>query len=146
MKKIIIALISIIGFGCTPKREMPPVYFHESSLQSAVAARLHATEISGEFREMLPTGSMEPYLHGGDYVVIDLRFPYEKIEVGMIALYQARWLPQSSPPVCHWVAAKLSDQWVMDGSANKAYENTGKTAMGRVEFRGKVVAVYRTQK
>lgn len=105
------------------------------------AAKEHARAIGGRAYVILPTGSMEPFLTGGDYEVVDLRFSYEKIEPAFLLLYQANWLPASSPPVTHMAAAKSGDEWIMDGVANRHYER-GTLRMTRADYRGKIVRVY----
>ncbi len=143
MRKTIITLVVLLGFGCTPKREMPPVVEHASKEEARSAAWVQAGKIAGQIYEVADTGSMKPYLLGGEFVVADLSYPYENIYEGMMTLYQARWLSRAYPPVCHFASKKLGKDWAMEGSNNSTYENTAQTAMGLEEYIGRVIAVHR---
>jgi len=130
--------------GCTPKRGDVPTYWGNTPQQALEASKLHARDIGGAYSIILPTGSMEPKITGGDYIVYVNR-PYSSVKVGMLAIYKARWLPPKSSQVCHWVSAKQGDEWIMDGEANRAYENKRDQLMGEKEFIGEVVAIYTTR-
>lgn len=108
-----------------------------------IAANLHASEKGFIAFEVLPTGSMEPYLTGGDWVVIDSLFPFDKITEGDVAVYSAAWLV-GGPLVIHQCAARSGDSWIMSGIANHNYENAinGLGGMTRDRYRGKLVQVY----
>lgn len=138
-----IASIALLVFGCTPKRQEVATYWGNTPTQAFMASSLQAKEIDGKVYLVAPTGSMEPFITGGDYIVVK-SIPYADVSVGMIATYQASWRPKDSPPVAHWVAEKLGDSWIMDGQSNKSYEGKGQT-MGVKEFTGIVVAIYTTR-
>ena len=106
-----------------------------------IAAMAHAYEIKGLAGEVM-SGSMEPFMSVGDWVVADLSFPYEKLQAGDVAVQQARWLPAESPLLAHYCADKLGDEWIMKGLANQAYERDIAQRMGPAEYRGKIVQVY----
>jgi hypothetical protein len=133
-----IFLLALVG--CQPKPDKAIVLWEQPA--PAIAALAHAREIGGIAFVVAPTGSMEPLITGGDWVVADSRIPYEKLKVGDIVIYQARWLPPMSQLVMHMAAAKLGDEWIMDGIANSHYEREKSERMGRAEYRGKVVQVY----
>lgn len=142
-----ICLIALIALflalvGCTPKRGDIPTYWGNTPKQAEEASKLHAKDIGGYYSLILPTGSMEPKLSGGDWIVYVAR-PYSSVKVGMMAIYKARWLPKDHPQVCHWVAAPQGKEWIMDGQNNGRYENRGKELMGEKEFLGEVVAIYK---
>jgi hypothetical protein len=144
MKKLII-IASLFLVACTPKRDTIPTFWEQTPMQAQIAANLHANEVGGVAYLVAPTGSMEPFITGGDFVVVK-PVPYSTVHVGMAANYQARWRPPESPTVTHWVAAKLGDEWVMDGQANKYYERDASQLMGEKEFRGQVIAIYTQRK
>lgn len=127
--------------GCTPKRTSPTLHYNSSGVDAAIqASAIHRVSY-----RVAPTGSMMPFLQGGDFVVVDTRFPYEKLAVGDLVNYQARWLPADFPTVTHWTASKTGNEWIMDGQANAHYENTKPYLMGVNEFRGKVTDIYTTR-
>lgn len=142
---VLLAFISVVLLftSCTPKRQEVPVYWGNTPRQAVVAAGLHAKDVGGVIYQVAPTGSMRPFLEAGDIIVVK-PIPYENVEVGMMANYQASWLPADSPTATHWVADKLGDEYIMDGQANKHYEGRGQL-MGKKEFRGIVVGVYTTR-
>jgi len=135
-------VVAAVFAGCAPKPDASLVLWEQPAPQ--VAAQAHAREIGGLALVVLPTGSMEPFITGGDWVVVDPRLSYETIQPGQILLYQAGWLPASSPPVVHMAAAKSGDAWIMSGLANAHYENAanGGLHMTRAHYRGRVVQVY----
>lgn len=146
---IVIAAIMVIMMAlvtsCTPKRQDIPIYWEQTPAQAAIASYLHARDVGGNNYQVLPTGSMEPYLTGGDFIVVK-PIPYKDIKVGMLANYQARWLPPSSLTVTHWVADKSGKEYIMDGQHNAHYERGPDFRMGEKEFRGIVIAIYTQRK
>lgn len=141
---VFVALALCLG-GCGPKApDKSLILWEQPSPQ--IAANAHASERPGLGAfHVLPTGSMEPYLTGGDYIVVDFTVSFDSIKAGDLLLYQANWLPADSPPVTHMAAAKSGDGWVMDGIANRHYEN-GKQTMLPSDYRGKVIQVYTKRK
>ena len=140
----------LVGFalvlaGCGPKAPDKSMILWEQPAP-AIAAALHAKEIGGLVLQIAPTGSMEPFLTGGDYVVADVKFPFDRIKEGDVLIYKARWRPADANVVCHRAAAKSGDEWIMDGIANAHYETGSDGRMGPAEFRGKVVQVYTKRK
>jgi hypothetical protein len=109
---------------------------------SAWRAVLKASEIKGKFYKVSPTGSMEPFLTGGDYIVVDTQFPFSGLKERDVAAYNANWLPAGSTPVSHMVAKKYSNgSCIMIGIANSSYEN-GSRSMTEKDYIGKMVKGY----
>jgi hypothetical protein len=133
----VLALLALAGCGPRPDKNI--VLWEQPAPQ--IAAQAHASEINGRAFLVLPTGSMEPLITGGDWVVVDLRVKYEQIQKGDIVQYQANWLPPTAPTVIHMAAAKLGDKWIMDGINNAHYER-GSQMLTRADYRGKVVQIY----
>lgn len=128
--------------GCGPKAPDASLILWEQP-SPVEAAMAHARERLGlQALYVLPTGSMEPFLTGGDWIVVDLSAPFESLAPAMLVLYQARWLPQSSPPVVHMAAARLGDEWIMDGINNSHFERADSQRMGHAEYLGTVIQVY----
>lgn len=127
--------------GCGPKAPDKSLILWEQPAPG-VAALAHAREKPGlKAFHVLPTGSMEPYLTGGDWIVVDFTAPFASIKAGDLLVYQASWLPADQPLVTHMAAARSGPGWVMDGIANKHYEN-GRLTMMPADYRGKVIQVY----
>jgi hypothetical protein len=127
--------------GCAPRSPDPALVLWEQP-SPELAAKAHAKERPGLVALLvLPTGSMEPFLTGGDWAVGDFTAPFDGIKEGDLLLYQASWLPQSSPLVIHAAAAKHGEGWIMNGIANAHYES-GKLTMMREDYRAKVIRVY----
>lgn len=147
---LLVALTVILGgiliiVRLQPKRDSIPTTWGMTDRDASAMARSIAAKLNGVSFRIAPTGSMEPFITGGDYVVM-VKVPYSSVHVGMLAIYQARWRPADAPMVMHWVAAKSWDQWIMDGQHNKTYENTADQLMGEKEFRGSVVAIFTQRK
>jgi hypothetical protein len=146
MRTIFLIAVVLLLAGCGPKAPDRSLILWEQPAP-AVAALAHVKERAGlEARHILPTGSMEPFLTGGDWIVIDKTVPFEALKAADLVLYQARWLPATAVPVVHMAAAKLGDEWVMDGIANAVYERNERMRMGRAEYRGRVIQVYTARK
>lgn len=141
-------LVAWFGWvGCEPKPDKSLILWEQPSPK--IAAQLHAAERDVlKALEVLPTGSMEPFLTGGDYIVVDFSVPYDSIKKGDLLIYKARWLPQTDeqPVVCHMAASKQGDEWIMDGIHNEHYESSKEFRMGRKEYRAKVIQVYTKRK
>jgi len=139
MRRLLPVLALALLAGCAPKPDASIVLWEQPSPQ--IAAEAHAREISGRALWVQPTGSMEPMISGGDWIVVDYRLSFDTIRPGKIINYQAGWLPFPNPTVTHMAAAKSGDAWIMSGIANKHYEG-GAQAMTREQYRGTVVQVY----
>ncbi len=149
----ICALLCLMAFSsCTPNRNPPVIHYGLTAGEVAIQSAIEASAIHGVAYLVAPTGSMEPFISGGDIVVVDNKFPFSAIEVGYMLTYQAQWLPRSNPPVIHWAAQKQGNSWIMDGQNNSHYENEPNQLMRQEDFEfkdkngirvgGKVVSVY----
>lgn len=147
--KIAIRLLFIVAVAlltaCGPKAPDRSLILWEQPAPN-IAANAHASERPGlRAFHVLPTGSMEPFLTGGDWIVVDYGAPFASIKAGDLLVYQANWLPADAPPVTHMAAARSGPGWAMDGIANRHYENGTQTMMP-ADFRGKVIQVYTKRK
>lgn len=144
MKKLLFVLFALALAGCGPKQPAPSLILWGQP-SPKLAALAHVQSVAGTRLllafEVMPTGSMEPFLTGGDWVVADWEATYETIKASDLVLYQANWLPPTSLLVVHMAAAQSGDEWIMDGIANAHYER-GSYRMGRAEYRAKVIQIY----
>jgi len=138
--------VAFILAGCGPKAPDRSLILWEQP-SPEIAAKAYARDGAGVLRvfHVLPTGSMEPFLTGGDWIVVDFGVPFTAIKAGDLLVYQANWLPADSPPVTHMAAARSGPGWAMDGIANRHYENGTQTMMP-ADYRGKVIQVYTKRK
>lgn len=139
-------LIAAFLFGCGyPTPIDPPVLLRPTATQTAEESRLHARDLPGGGGLQLivmPTGSMEPTIKGGDYLVVDTKGArYEELRAGEIVTYRADWLPKDAPPVTHRLVKKDSYGWVLSGDANPRSEPQWRVTKGT--YVGKVIAIYR---
>lgn len=136
--------VVLLLVGCGPKSPDKSIILWGQP-SPMVAALAHQSEKPGLIAfEVAPTGSMEPFATGGDWIVADFKFPYDGLKAADPVLYQAQWLPATSPLVFHMAAAKSGDYWIMDGIANKNYES-GVNGIGHMrpqDYRAKVIQVY----
>lgn len=126
--------------GCAPKRPDPALVLWEQPAPE-IAAKAHAREKGFSAHPVLPTGSMEPMITGGDWVVIAPTFPWEKLEESDVIAYVPDWTPLL---VIHACAAKSGHGWIVHGLANAHYENklNGGLHVYSRHYRGKVVQIY----
>lgn len=114
-----------------------------------LAAQAHAAERPGLlWSVVLPTGSMEPLLTGGDAVVIDTFLPFRAAKPGAVLLYypSKEKLPYypglaEGTPVLHMLAAWVGNEAIMDGIANRDYEG-GKLRLTEKEYKGTMIKGY----
>ena len=95
MKHLILLVLCLGLAACAPKHIDPPLFFHETQIQSLLAANLHAKDVGGSAFYVLNTHSMEPVLFGGDYVVVAPE-PYSGLVAGKVVTYWADWAPKGS--------------------------------------------------
>ncbi len=139
---LIIALLGLAGCASYPTPDPALVRWGQPNHEAArLAAAAQAAPIDGFAFEVAPTGSMEPFLTGGDYAVVDFTFQFKDIKPGMVLVYDANWLDQNMPLVCHMAVEKTGDAWIMTGISNQ-YSEAGSQAMTAFDYRGRVVAVY----
>lgn len=114
-----------------------------------LVAQAHAKERPGlVWKLILPTGSMEPLITGGDTVVIDTTVRFRDVKPGQVCLYlpAAHKLPNypglaPGVPILHMLAAWVGDEAIMDGIANREYEG-GKLRLTEAEFLGVMIRGY----
>lgn len=140
MRRAIPLLVFALA-ACVPEREAVTVYHESSQVAALVAAQLRATELGGVVNVTTNTGSMEPTLHGGDYLV-SVPTPYAQLEVGMIVNYRPDW--NHGQLTCHRLVARwqIGGGWIVegDGPKNRAENNE---RMTEDKYVSHVVAVYR---
>lgn len=138
-RKLTMLFLLLALVGCAPKPDYSLILWEQPSPE--IAAFNHAIEINGEWFRVSDTGSMEPFLTGGDCVVIDKAFPFKAIKPGMVVVYKPSW---TSGMVIHMAAAWSGDGLIMDGIANSAYENkaNGGLHLFKENYIGVLVRVY----
>lgn len=133
----LLALLGCAGYP-TPDRGM----VRWGTPDPVLSARVHAARLPAAVAlVVLPTGSMEPYLTGGDGLVGDFTLGWETIRPGDLLTYDPNWADETVPLVTHMAVAKTGDRWIMTGIAN-TYSEAGSRALAKEDFRAKVVAVY----
>lgn len=157
IRRLFALFVPLFLFGCFAKHDDPPLLTYDTAALTRQSALLHAVDVNGKspvgqpqkgLYHVLDTRSMEPLLKGGDYIVVDTKFPYAKLTKGVPITYQAQWQPPAAPPVTHRTQAKYPDGWVCSGDANGINGNRGPVENWRVtekEFVGKVVGIYRVK-
>lgn len=140
----ILALLTllVLASGCgRPAHIDPPVFRYDVDMLSRLSAEAHARDVKGEVFKVANTGSMEPFLTGGDWVVVS-RVPFAELKDGEIIVYRAQWTPKGSPPVCHRIVGRDKYGLIMSGDANKHSE--ARWRVNDADYAGKLIAVYRT--
>lgn len=146
-RSVIVLLLLLATAGCGPKPQEGLMLYGQPS--PIAAAKAHASERGGLiWKVILPTGSMEPFLTGGDAVVIDTFLPFRAAKPGAVLLYlpskeKLEFYPglQEGVPVLHMLAAWVGDEAIMDGIANRYYEN-GKLRLTQSEYVGTMIRGY----
>lgn len=83
-------MLAFLAVGCAPKREAISVYHETSTIAAKISADLEARDKGGIPYVIMPTGSMEPTIRGGDYVV-SIPTLFADLKVGMIVVYTPEW-------------------------------------------------------
>lgn len=140
-----------IAPGCGyPDHIDPPLYERDvSPAQLAQEAYLHARDLPGGYGmhfRILPTGSMEPTIKGGDIIVVAGKGnrPYASLKAGEIIVYYASWMARDQPPVAHRLITKDRYGWILSGDANPTSESSWRVT--EENYVGVVVARYRVKK
>lgn len=87
---------------------------------------------------MTGSPSMEPFIHGRAFVVVDHSIGFDAIGEGDVIVYKEDWLSVQGF-AAHVVAATTSSGLIMAGINNRAYESTHRVT--RELYAGKVVFV-----
>ncbi len=104
---VTVSTIAFLISGCGyPKHIDPPVLTYPTSNMAWLSALARAKDIGGTVYNVADTHSMEPYLQGGDYVVIDPRVAFADVPVGIPIGYKAEWQPAGGSPVLHRVIGR----------------------------------------
>ncbi len=134
----------IIAAGCGyPKHIDPPIRTEPLPNMTFLAASVQASSVKGQAYYVLNTHSMEPFLHGGDYVVIAPQSsrPYSSLKAGEVIAYHADWYKET--PVTHRLVQLDKDGWILSGDHNPRSEANWRVT--EKNFIGVVDSVYRTQ-
>lgn len=118
----------LLAFGWKPVENNPPVYFQEAKVGEGQ-----------KVWQVSHTGSMKPFLQGGEYVVTEAN--YDAIQLGQILVYQA---PYNKSPIVHRAVQKDELGWIMSGDSAKHTESWYRVT--KDNYLGTVVAVYRLDK
>ena len=110
--------------GWEPVKDNPPIYLQETK----VGEGQKAWQVSY-------TGSMRPFLQGGEVVVTEAN--YDAIKLGQIVVYQA---PYNKSPIVHRAVQKDGLGWIMSGDSAKHTESWYRVT--KDNYLGTVVAVY----
>lgn len=140
MRAVLSVLAALLLGGCSTVSP-DPALVHWGEPDAWWVANLHAERIQGGAWEIAPTGSMEPFLTGGDYVVGSFDAPWEGIKPGDVLLYDANWRDPDLPLVCHLAVQRSGDGWIMTGIASP-YSESGSRTLMRSDYRASVVAAY----
>lgn len=99
--------------GCTPRQPDPSLILWEQP-SPEIAASAHARE-KGLVAHPVAGRSMEPYLVAGDWVVVDIKFPFAALREGDVIVFEPDWY---NGMVIHRLAARSGDAWKTDGINN----------------------------
>ncbi len=138
----LVVLVLLSGCGRAPNID-PPVFRYDIEMLTRLSAESHARGVKGEVFRLAPTGSMEPFLTGGDWLVVE-RVPFAELKDGEIIVYRAQWAEKGAPPVCHRIAGRDKYGLIMSGDANRHSE--ARWRVTDADYAGKLIAVYRTNK
>lgn len=130
--------VFVISACAIPYARNPPVFETKPEAMQHLPTVTHVPKL--EWYLVANTGSMEPFLTGGMYVLVDLNFPFEKIVVDDVMLYRAKYKTQGDRPICHRANYIDAGGIIASGDANPEYER-GDFRVTKVNFIGKVIAV-----
>lgn len=99
----------LLFFGWTPVKLNPPIH---KTHEVQASAQLKAIELNGKAFQVAHTGSMEPLLKGGEWIVAVADYP--SIQKGQILVYQA---PYNKNPLLHRAVEKDHLGWIMSGDS-----------------------------
>lgn len=143
-------LVMLFGFatllsGCSTiaPHLNPPLHVAGSDLEAYLDANEESMIEGGDVYKVRPTGSMEPTLTGGDYLVV-VDVPFESLKVGQIITYRADWAPPPDPYVTHRIVAKDGHGLIMQG--DNVAESEASWRVTDDEDKGLVVSIWRVKK
>lgn len=142
--KLATILLVVLLAGCATVSPDPRLIVWDRPNTEAEADKA-AAAIYGAAFPVADTHSMEPFLYGGDFIVVDFQFPYYGIGPGMLPVYDPNWADQSVPLVCHMSVERTGDAWIVTGINNR-YSESGSRAMTEADYRGMCVQVFTARK
>lgn len=138
---VVVGLVALTTLpGCTVKHEDIAVYHESSPAAAEAAATLEAKDKGGAVHLVAATGSMEPTLHGGDYVV-GLPTAFADLRVGMIVDYTPDW-NERRLTVHRLVATWPDGGFLAEGDGPKNAAET-QSRVSTVNYVDHVTSVYR---
>ena len=106
------------------------------------AAAAHAGRVGGRVFTVAYTGSMKPFLMGGEKVVVVGEYP--AIKRGDVLIYNGRLNPYAAEQVViHRAVQHDKDGWIMSGDNNAHTETWSRVRPDN--YLGTVVAIYRAK-
>lgn len=147
MIRVFLPIIFITAFFATvsscgyPDHKDPVIYDQYLTQDQAFnAASIDIEENGGKIYTLLPTGSMEPLLHGGDYVVVKNK-GFDDLSPGEVIAYVPDWSINRLPTI-HRVLLRDSYGLLVAGDAVKGNEEAHFRVTPK-NYIGVVTAVYR---
>lgn len=123
-------------------RQEPPLNPIETHVvdDPFLAAAAHAGRVGGRVFTVAYTGSMKPFLMGGEKVVVVGEFP--AVKKGDVLIYEGALNPYGpTTTIIHRAVDKDKGGWIMSGD-NNAHTETWSRVTAQ-NYRGTVVAIYR---
>ena len=129
-------LVALLFFRSTPPIQ-PVERF--SVDEPFLAAGAHAGRVGGRVFTVSYTGSMKPFLMGGECVVVVASYP--EIRKGDVLIYNGELNPfAKAQTIIHRAVQKDSGGWIMSGDANAHTETWSRVRPDN--YLGTVVAIY----
>jgi len=129
-------------------KEFIPEFSFASAGEAEKAAQGHVNALANGFLGKVSyTGSMKPYLVGGEIVVIDST-PFNELKIGEVIVYKAKWTPKNSNLTIHRIVGKDKSGFIMKGDSPKnvtesAINGVANARVTEENYGGKVVGIYR---
>lgn len=123
-------------------RQEPPILPVETHVvdEPFLSAAAHAGRVGGRVFTVSFTGSMKPFLMGGENVVVVGEYP--AIKRGDILIYTGALNPYGpTTTIIHRAVQKDKDGWIMSGDNNAQTETWSRVRPDN--YLGTVVAIYR---
>lgn len=144
MRFLSLTFLLFVLYGCGyPTHKDPPILLFDSEQAAFEEASSYAREIDASlFQVSSKSGSMNPILITGDFIVVD-HLDFSSIEMGQIITYRAEWAKASAPPVTH--RALLRDNYgiLVGGDNVDGQHPENKWRVNERNYVGVVMGVYR---
>ena len=145
MRAVLVIALILCGCASVPNPRLEPGLLRFTPAPR-VAADEHASRLPYGLRFVVSdTGSMEPHLTAGDYLVADFSFEYDDLKPYDVVLYDPVWNTNNSRLVCHFTYERRGTSWVMLSTGPRFNFETGSIMLSLEHYRAKVIAVYRLQ-